>query len=160
MIEQLDIDHIENAEQIWQLQHAAYAVEAGIIGFWNLPPLMDTIASIRSCGQTFYGIRADHDDPDSDIIAAIACEEEDGIVTICRMMVHPAYFRKGLATKLIRHVEELYPDAEGFLVSTGTLNEPAIRLYESVGFTYKREWMPILGLSVTELYKTSRGRAE
>lgn len=157
MIKHLTITDEMTAAQIWRLQHAAYAVEAGLVGFWNLPPLMDTIETIRNCGETFFGIQEEPDNPGSDVIAAIACEEEDGIVTICRMMVHPEHFRRGLATRLIRYVESLFPHARGFIVSTGTKNEPAIRLYESMGFAFKRQWMPLLGLSVTEFYKPGKG---
>ena len=152
-IEQLDIRDEITASQIWRLQHAAYAVEANLTGFLNLPPLMDTIESIRNCGEIFYGVRSDENDPLSDIIAAIAYETEDERATICRMMVHPDYFRRGIARLLITHVEALVPHVKEIIVSTGSKNEPAVRLYESMGFRFTREWMPVLGLRVSEFHK-------
>ena len=145
---QLDIQDEIIAGQIWRLQHAAYAVEAELIGFLAIPPLMDTIETIRTCGETFFGILSD-----DEIVAAIACEFEGTQVRISRMMVHPDYFRRGLARRLIQHVEKQYPNTDTFTVSTGSKNEPAIRLYESMGYTACREWMPVVGLMITEFSK-------
>ena len=158
-IERLYIEDEVTAGFIWRLQHAAYAVEASLTGFLNLPPLMDTITTLRLCGETFYGVRSEEDDPFSDVIAAIAYETDGERLVICRMMVHPDFFRRGIARRLITFVESMVTNEREIVVSTGSKNEPAIRLYEAMGFRFVREWMPVLGLMVTEFTK-SCGKGE
>ncbi|VTR62734.1 Acetyltransferase (GNAT) family [Actinobacillus pleuropneumoniae] len=87
-----------------------------MIGFSEIPPLLDTFETIRASGETFFG----YINEEGDLIGAIAVEPEQDQVTISRMMVHPGHFRKGIAGSLIRHVLECYQEARMFTVSTGT----------------------------------------
>ncbi len=136
------------AGSVWRLQHKAYAIEAQLIGFAQLPPLMETIASLQQCEQDFYGVVADEE-----LQAVISIEEYDQTVTVCRLMVEPEHHRKGLGRQLLRYVEQLYPVAKLFLVSTGSLNEPALRLYQSMGYKPRRQWEAAPGLMLTDLAK-------
>lgn len=149
MIQRLDHREPSTAEQIWYLQHAAYRVEAERIGFAALPPLMETTADIRNLKETFYGIR----DEDGSLMAAISTEAEGGVVTICRMMVHPSRFRQGLARRLLAHVEREYADAARFRVTAATGNLPAVQLYASMGYVPVRGLSPAPGLSMAEFVK-------
>ncbi|WP_331436860.1 GNAT family N-acetyltransferase [Gordoniibacillus kamchatkensis] len=94
---------------------------------------------------------------EGELAGAIAYECEGGTITISRMMVHPHYFRRGIASKLLRHVFALEPDAARYVVSTGALNAPALKLYESAGFEeqYRREIAP--GIELVTLAKPGGG---
>ncbi|MEC0129205.1 GNAT family N-acetyltransferase [Paenibacillus pabuli] len=130
-IESLPLSDLEKLGQLWRLQHMAYRLEAEIIGFQDIPPLMDTMETLRNCGETFYG----YIDEDGELIGAVAvAEEETNTLTITRMMVHPEHFRKGIAASLMVHVFEQHPDFPRYIVSTGTLNQPAVKLYTKFGF--------------------------
>lgn len=148
MICSLSLDHRDTVQQIWALQHMAYPLEAELIGFTELPPLMDTFESISSCGETFYGYVSE----DGELVGAIAVELEEDQVTISRMMVHPGHFRKGIAASLIQHVLDLYSAASLFVVSTGTKNTPAVTLYEKFGFKPKDTFEVAPGVVLTEFY--------
>ncbi|WP_211749945.1 GNAT family N-acetyltransferase [Paenibacillus sp. Marseille-Q4541] len=118
--------------EIWRLQHMAYRLEAELIGFNEIPPLLDTVETIQGCNETFYGYISD----DMELVGAIAVEtEEEGTRTISRMMVHPLHFRKGIAGQLIEHVLELNHGIPKIIVSTGLKNTPASNLYQKYGFT-------------------------
>lgn len=131
MIRALSLQDDDTLEQLWRLQHVAYRLEAEKIGFDKIPPLMDTMDTLRACGEQFYGTVNE----DGEIIGAIATEtEQPGSLTISRMMVHPAHFRKGIAGSLIEHILEMHRDVPLFIVSTGTLNTPAVSLYQKYGF--------------------------
>ncbi|MFB5678594.1 GNAT family N-acetyltransferase [Paenibacillus terreus] len=131
MIRALSLQDDDTLEQLWRLQHVAYRLEAEKIGFDKIPPLLDTMDTLRVCGEQFYGAVNE----DEEIIGAIATEaEQPGSLTISRMMVHPAHFRKGIAGSLIEHVLEQHRDVPLFIVSTGTLNTPAVSLYQKYGF--------------------------
>ena len=87
----------------------------------------------------------------STLAGAISFEREGCIVTICRMMVHPNFFRRGIASSLLQHIlmEQELNGATRFIVSTGTENLPAIRLYESFGFIVRRVFTVPPGISLT-----------
>jgi len=145
---QLDIRDPMIAEEIWRLQHKAYAVEAQLIRFQAIPPLLDTVATLQSCEETFYGIRIE-----DELAAAISCEITDHAVTICRMMVHPEHFRKGYAKLLLAEFERRNETADSFIVSTASANYPAVRLYEATGFSATKVWEPLPGLQLTQFKK-------
>ncbi|WP_068503517.1 GNAT family N-acetyltransferase [Paenibacillus kribbensis] len=116
--------------QIWRLQHVAYRLEAELIGFEEIPPLMDTFDTLKSCGESFYGWMED-----GELLGALAVQSESpDSLTLTRMMVHPDHFRKGIADSLMAHVLNEHRHIPLFIVSTGTLNTPAVALYRKHGF--------------------------
>jgi len=50
------------------------------------------------------------------------------------MIVHPEYFRRGIASALINYLFDLNLDVKNMIVSTGRVNEPAKNLYKKHGF--------------------------
>lgn len=148
MIKELSLEDRDTVQQIWSLQHMAYPLEAELIGFSEIPPLLDTFETIRASGETFIG----YINEEGDLIGAIAVEPEVDQVTISRMMVHPGHFRKGIAGSLIRHVLECYKEAPMFTVSTGTLNTPAVTLYEKFGFVRDHAFEVAPGVELTEFH--------
>lgn len=135
-------------QQIWSLQHVAYPIEAELIGFSQIPPLMDTFDSIRNSGETFYGYL----DDEGELVGAIAVEPAEDQVTISRMMVHPDHFRKGIARALIQHVLDTYKETPLFIVATGTRNTPAVALYEKFGFVRDHAYEVAPGVELTEFH--------
>ncbi|MEC0093231.1 GNAT family N-acetyltransferase [Paenibacillus macquariensis] len=131
MIIELLLDHEDTVHQIWRLQQVAYRLEAEIIGFSEIPPLLDTYETLSQCGETFFG----EVDEYGELQGAIAIiSEATGTMTITRMMVKPANLRKGIAGKLIQYVLDDHKDTPLFIVSTGTCNTPAFALYLKYGF--------------------------
>ncbi|MEW9701340.1 GNAT family N-acetyltransferase [Paenibacillus sp. SI8] len=133
------------------LQIASYRVEAERIGFDDIPPLKEGIASIREADEIFYGYYTADDDGSTMLVGAISYSCEGSVVTICRMMVHPDYFRRGIARALLKHVLTVQQrsGASRFIVSTGTANLPAVRLYEDFGFVQRRVFTVPPGVSLT-----------
>ncbi|WP_036736442.1 GNAT family N-acetyltransferase [Paenibacillus zanthoxyli] len=130
-IVKLDLQDEGTLSDLWSLQHKAYRLEAELIGFNAIPPLLETRDTLRNCGEDFYGCLSE----DGELSGAVAtAEERPGSLTITRMMVSPDHFRKGIAGGLLEHVFALYPDKERFIVSTGKKNVPAVSLYRKHGF--------------------------
>lgn len=129
MIKQLNVEDNLIAEDVIDLQKASYIVEAQLMNFYEIPPLKDTIDSIKKSDETFYGFYIENN-----LCGLISYKLEEKILDIYRVAVHPKYFRKGIARKLIQHIEDINPKVEKVIVSTGAKNEPAIRLYLSLGF--------------------------
>ena len=53
---------------------------------------------------------------------------------ICRLVVHPNHFRKGIARSLVGYVIENVAKGKKTTVSTGAKNIPAKKLYSMFGF--------------------------
>lgn len=130
MITPLSLQDQDTLEQLWRLQHIAYRLEAERIGFHQIPPLMDTLDTLRACGEQFYG----RVDEEAEIIGAVAVEEGTDSICISRMMVHPDCFKQGIASSLMEYVLKEYNKVPLKVVSTGALNLPAVSLYQKYGF--------------------------
>ncbi|GAB7028815.1 GNAT family N-acetyltransferase [Streptomyces sp. NPDC021749] len=126
----LDLADPGTLRQLWQLQRAAYAVEAELIGFDGIPPLHETLQELRSCTESFLGVT-----DETGLVGAVSWARlHDGTLDICRLVVHPRAHRRGIATALLNSLDAMEP-AEVTLVSTGTANQPALALYQRRGFT-------------------------
>jgi ribosomal protein S18 acetylase RimI-like enzyme len=87
--------------------------------------------------------------PEGEIAGFVAWEEPaGGAVGLDRLCVAPAWFRRGVASLLLRHVlTELFPDRV-VEVTTGAANTPAVTLYERLGFVRGPDFSPAPGLTM------------
>lgn len=146
-IETIHITDREAAEEVWALQHAAYRAEAALIGVADLPPLRDTVDSLRASEETFYGMRG----PDGELAGVISIEPREGEgYTVCRVMVHPNWFRRGIGSRLLNHVLALHPEA-AWTVTAADRNEPALALYGKAGFVPRESFEPSPGITLVRL---------
>ncbi|WP_055105206.1 GNAT family N-acetyltransferase [Paenibacillus ihumii] len=131
MIVPLSLRDPDIVEQIWSLQHAAYRLEAHAVGVRHLPPLPDTLETLANSSESFYGTVT----PEGEVLGAVAvARKKEGEVEITRLMVHPQHLRQGIGRSLLRYVIEKYSDTSLLEVKAGTLNAPAVSLYEQQGF--------------------------
>jgi ribosomal protein S18 acetylase RimI-like enzyme len=108
------------------LQRAAYRGEAALLGTDALPPLTETAAQLRACGEELWVTGAAPD-------AAVGLEREGAALRIARLMVAPAAQRRGLGRAAVA-LAIARAEGRDVVVSTGALNAPALALYESAGF--------------------------
>jgi ribosomal protein S18 acetylase RimI-like enzyme len=126
----LDLSDPGTLARLRNLQRASYAVEAELIGFDGIPALHESAEELRGCGESFLGL-----DDDAGLAGAVSWTRlPDGALDICRLVVHPRAHHRGIATALLDALDRMEP-AQRVLVSTGTANHPALRLYEQRGFT-------------------------
>jgi GNAT superfamily N-acetyltransferase len=147
MIQKIDISQARVASQILELQHLSYRVEAKLIGSDAIPALHETFEQLQHCCEIFYGFLEGQE-----IVGAISFKLEHHTLDIHRMMVHPMHFRQGIARALIEFALKLEQPATRCIVQTGSLNTPAICLYEKLGFSKleQREVIPDLWVTVLE----------
>lgn len=120
------VDHVAHAARIVEIQRAAYAVEARLIGFDGIPQLAETAADVAARGDlTWLGAAVD-----GRLAGVLAFAVEDGVLDIDRLAVDPAFARRGLGRRLVRSV----PTDRPTIVSTGSANDPAVALYLGEGF--------------------------
>ncbi|MDF2890422.1 MAG: N-acetyltransferase [Clostridia bacterium] len=147
LIKLLDNKNIEVAEQIIKLQKASYQVEAEIIGFIQIPPLLENPEDIINSEETYYGYFVEQD-----LAGIISYSIEADVLDICKVAVHPDFFKRGIATQLIRLVEQ----TEGInkiLVFTGLKNSPAVTLYTALGFIKMHEREVAKGVFIVSFEK-------
>jgi len=145
-IRRLDLGDRADAEALLRVQRAAYAVEAELIGFAGIPALRETAADLAACRETVLGRFAD-----GRLVAALGYERTGDVLELCRLVVDPGAFRAGHASALLDAVDAAEPGVASTTVSTGSANEPALRLYARRGFRVvgHREVAP--GVDVTLL---------
>ncbi|MRG84712.1 GNAT family N-acetyltransferase [Salinibacillus xinjiangensis] len=150
MIRPLNLQDDQVALDILDIQKFAYQIEAKRIGYPNLPPLLEWIDDIQQVHEHFYGFYAEET-----LAGFISIEFDRNVMTICRLAVHPNFFRRGIAQKLLRYVLK-NTSAKTCLVSTAAKNKPAIKLYEKNGFIKHRTVSKDEQLSLIELVRRTR----
>ena len=148
MIEEIILNE-QTAKEIIRVQLPAYRIEAGIIGFDGIPQLQDTPARILGCGETFLGFRTS-----KEWAGFLSYEQNDSTLDICRLIVHPNYFRKGIARQLVMKAISA-AGGKKVTVTTGLANIPALTLYESLGFKPYGETVIAPGVSLCHLERNS-----
>jgi ribosomal protein S18 acetylase RimI-like enzyme len=133
-VAELDLGDDATLARLVELQRASYAVEAELIGAAELPPMRESPAELRDCGERFLGATSD-----GALVGAVSFRRAGGTVDIHRLVVDPAAFRRGVATALLDALEDSQADATHWTVGTGAANAPARALYERRGFTVSEE---------------------
>ncbi|PZE20667.1 GNAT family N-acetyltransferase [Paenibacillus xerothermodurans] len=150
MIQQIDLNNNMQVLELLMLQQLSYRVEARLIGFKEIPPLWDSPKTLRDSGELFFGYY-EHEQ----LVGAISFKQNVKEFTICRLMVHPSYFRRGIASQLLEFAESCAAPGTLIKVSTGTNNEPAVRLYIKHGYTPGQIMEISPGITLTVFHKTA-----
>ncbi|MGE7859841.1 GNAT family N-acetyltransferase [Bacillus mobilis] len=129
MIHKLHSSSFEIATSILQVQIPAYKVEAVYLNSTAIPRLYDTVNDIQSCVETFYGYFSENK-----LVGFISFIQEENQIDIHRLVVSPDFFQKGIATKLLLYVFNMFSSSMTYIVQTGKANTPAITLYKKHGF--------------------------
>ncbi|MGX6441760.1 GNAT family N-acetyltransferase [Neobacillus sp. K501] len=129
MIKIVDFQNDNLMKELFGLQKISYIIEAKLIDYYEIPPLKETFEEFLDCGETFLGYWED-----DELLGALSYTIEKEVLTICRMIVHPNHFRKGIAQQLLTAAEEKNAKIQVYHVSTGKDNFPAKKLYQKNGY--------------------------
>lgn len=111
----------------------------------DMAPLTETLKDLRALAAA--GVRtfvaesgADTDGGTSTIGTVRARVRDDATVEIGRLAVDEGYERRGVATALMRSLEDAYPAARRFELYTGAEADDALALYARLGYSeFRRE---------------------
>lgn len=135
--------------RINDLQQESYAVESRLINY-VVPYLLQGTDEIISSQEIFVGCHVGER-----LAGLTSYEKEDPqSITICRMVISPVFFRLGLASELLKFLEDQDSLIRKIYVQTAKKNHPAIRLYKKAGFRLVREFSTPDGLKLVRLEKT------
>ena len=143
MITEIDQTDEKIARDIQSIQRPAYRIEAELMGFHDIPHISETIDEIQQSDEVFLGYQ------DGYLKGFISYKQQDGIIDIYRLVVDPLQFRQGIARSLVGHLLEQMAASE-YIVSTGTANVPARKLYESFGFREEETFEVAPGVTCTQ----------
>jgi|TARA_R110000744_G_scaffold298131_1_gene407808 ribosomal protein S18 acetylase RimI-like enzyme len=148
MIKKIVPSEISNAEKIHALFQVSYRIEAELLGVTDFPPLQRSIIDFQNSITQFFGLWKD------DVLAAaVEIDILENTLDICSLVVHPKYFRQGIAQKLLLFLEN-YDDSKTLIVETGWANVPAIALYKKFGFHETSQYINTGGIKKTCFSKT------
>jgi ribosomal protein S18 acetylase RimI-like enzyme len=146
------LDHRDRviARRIRDLQRASYTVEADLIGFDQLPPLVEEVEHIIDLSLTILGWSAG-----GELRGLLGYVRTGDVVDIDRLAVSPAYFRRRIAQSLMEALHQREATASRFEVSTGADNGPAFDLYRKLGYERVGSDSP-QGVRVVHFARTAR----
>ena len=122
------------AHKIRTVFQASYAIEAKLLNAIDFPPLKRTLVEFLDSKNEFYGFYKG-----KNLAGVVEVKTETNNTHIQSLVVHPAYFRKGIGSALVQFVLDNY-NTNTFTVETGLANEPAKDLYYGFHFRKVREY--------------------
>ncbi len=151
MIEKLQNAEIEVAKKIRSVFQLSYTVEAELLNATDFPPLKRPLESYQKSGNVFFGYLER-----TELAGVIEAEFTEAYIDINSLVVHPKFFRRGIAKKLLEFIFSEF-DKNLFMVETGVENEPATLLYKKLGFEEIEQWDTDFGLRKVKFRKTKYG---
>ena len=128
MIYQASFDDLQ---EILQLQYLSYQSEAALFGSKDIPPLKQTLDEVID--EYNNGVILKMVNDESTIIGSVRAKEAEGTVYIGKLMVHPNFRHNGYGTRLIKKIEEYFPNKR-YELFTSTRSKDNIRLYQRLGY--------------------------
>jgi GNAT superfamily N-acetyltransferase len=125
-----------DAPAILALQKLAYQSEARLYDAFDLPPLTQSLDSLRAEFDASRVLAARDGDV---LVGSVRAREAHGTCHVGRLVVSPQLQGRGLGTRLMRAIEAEFPRVTCFELFTGSRSEANIRLYERLGYQRSRE---------------------
>ncbi len=130
-----DLEIVEVEEQdlstILDLQKAAYQFEADRYADPGLPPMLQTLESIKNEFKEQLFLKVVFKNK---IIASVRAKFEDDTCSINKLFVDPKYFGLGVGRVLMETLESMPTKTKRFELFTGHKSTPALNLYRSMGY--------------------------
>jgi len=124
-----------DAEAILALQMIAYEREARRYDDWTIPPLVETLDSVRQQIAEHVVLKAI---VDGRLAGSVRGVVTDGVCEVCRLSVDPALQRRGIGSALLAAIEQRFPGIEAFELFTGNRSVENLRLYDRHGYRHAR----------------------
>ena len=147
MIEKLKNSDLAMAKKIRIVFQASYKIEAKLLNATNFPPLQRTLENYIQSKTAFYGYSIN-----GELAAVVEINTDNNFILIRSLVVHPDFFRQGIAGKLIEFVFDTF-ESDLFVVETGLANGPASKLYEKFGFVAVHQWNTDFGIRKVKFEK-------
>ena len=149
----LDIIRVNNAKnkvakKLYEIWQKSYLIEKKILNSKKFPPLERNLEDFKTSKNHFYAILTM-----DDFLGVIEIDHNTNSTHVQSLVVDPIYFRKGIASKLLNKIFEIYKSST-YTVETGFNNNPAKQLYIKTGFKKIHVWNTSYGVKKIRMQKT------
>ena len=141
---------VKDIPALYQLQLLAFESEAAMIESRDVPALQESAEENRADFANWNTLKLENDT--EEIIGSIRYRQENDVIDVSRLMVHPDYRHQGLAQKLLSEVDKLCAGKTKELY-TCTKSWINIRLYKKMGYKAYKECLEKSGLSFIYMRK-------
>jgi GNAT superfamily N-acetyltransferase len=144
-----------DAEEILALQKLAYQSEARLYNDWTIPPLTQTLESLRDelCSSTVLKALLD-----ARIVGSVRARVTGEACAIGRLVVHPDHKGRGIGSALLKRIESMFDGVARYELFTGSRSDGNLRLYQRHGYAIVRVQDVSPSLSMTFLEKAAARR--
>jgi GNAT superfamily N-acetyltransferase len=125
----------DEASAILELQRRAYLSEAALYDNFQIPPLVQTLGSLRQEIESQVVLIATLADG---LVASARGQQVEGIAYLGRFAVEPRMQGRGIGTALIGALEQCFATARVLELFTGHRSEGNLRLYRRLGYVETR----------------------
>jgi len=144
------------APELLELQKLCFQEEAEANHDLSIPPLTQTVESLREDFRTHTVLAAWHGQW---LVGSVRGRREGGVGHISRLMVHPDHRGKGLGTALMAAIEDAFRGVTSFELFTGERSERNLRLYAHLGYVVIRREAVTPRLTLVHMQKRRAGQA-
>ncbi len=116
---------------VLEVQKKAFASEARLYGACSVPPLTQTLDELREEFKTKRFLKAAIGER---IAGSVRAWENDGICRVEKLIVEPEEQNKGIGSRLMCALEDIFPEAKRFELFTGHKSAKNIALYAKLGY--------------------------
>lgn len=120
-----------DAEDILKLQYAAYRSEAALHDDFNIPPLTQSLEELKADFKTKTVLKIVEN---GELLASGQARLESGCCHIGRMAVWPQYQGRGIGSKLLAALEDVFPNVTRIELFTGEKSEANLAMYQRRGY--------------------------
>jgi ribosomal protein S18 acetylase RimI-like enzyme len=123
---------IKDAGKILEIQKLAFQSEAEIHQKFTIPPLVQTIDSIREDFLNFHFYKAVLN---GRIVGSVKVRSiDDNSLLIGRLVVHPDYQSMGIGKQLMQFIENAYRNATSYILFTAEKSLRNVNFYTHLGY--------------------------
>jgi N-acetylglutamate synthase-like GNAT family acetyltransferase len=141
---------VADAPAILTLQKRAYQSEAALYQDDVLPPLVQTVEEMQRDLRAQVVLKATLADQ---IVGSVRARQQGTTCLIGRLIVEPGLQNRGLGTRLLQAIEEVFDGAERFELFTGHKSERNLTFYQKRGYTRFKTVQVHEGLALVYLEK-------
>jgi GNAT superfamily N-acetyltransferase len=146
---------IDDAPAILALQKRAYESEAQLYNDRSLPPLTQTLDSLRGEFVASAVLKClEEGTLHGRLVGSVRARVAEDTCHIGRLVVMPELQGMGVGTRLMREIEACFPSVPRFELFTGSRSAGNIRLYERLGYRRCREQVLSPAVTLVFLEKT------
>ncbi|MFO7637181.1 MAG: GNAT family N-acetyltransferase [Clostridia bacterium] len=121
----------QDVDRILEIQKTAFMVQAELYHDFEMPPMQETREQVlEDIAKDIVLVAREN----GVVVGSIRSRAEGDSAEIRRLSVAPARQKKGIATKLIKAIEEDTKEARHFWLFTGSKSYDNLKLYRKLGY--------------------------